>query len=283
MFVGVNTYGLKDLLYQDFEGTLKALKEAQLDAVEICIFFWNGAEPSETVKAFLDNPALDRLFAGIWLETVAGEKLAALRAAGILVNSAHVTVLDGTPETMAQAAPKLATFAREHGIRYCVWSPMKNLSDIRPYVEAVNRCCDILQEAGAVFALHNHEIECMNEDGTTVLDYLMEHCPKLKLELDAGWAKYARTDAVAWMRKYKERLVLLHLKDIREDACPENRATCFTAIGEGSIPLQKIMEEAVIDSAIDAFGVIIDQDASQGDMMRDLTVGARNIRNCCGE
>lgn len=74
---------------------------------------------------------------------------------------------------------------------------MKDLHDIKPYVEAVNRCCDALQETGAEFALHNHEIECMREEGTTVLDYLMEHCPKLKLELDVGWAKYAHTDAVA--------------------------------------------------------------------------------------
>lgn len=73
MHVSVNTYGVRDLLYQDFTGTLKALKAAQLDAAEVCIFFWNGDEPSETVKAFLDNPALERLFAGIWPETVAGE------------------------------------------------------------------------------------------------------------------------------------------------------------------------------------------------------------------
>lgn len=70
-----------------------------------------------------------------------------------------------------------------------------------------------------------------------------------------GWVKFAGEDPVAWMRRYRDRLVLLHLKDVSADACDANRQTCFTAIGEGSIPLREIMAEAD-NCALAEYGVI---------------------------
>ena len=80
------------------------------------------------------------------------------------------------------------------------------------------------------------------------------------------------------MKKYGSRIPLLHFKDVRADACAANRDTCFTAIGEGSIPLREIMAEAPNCAIVDK-GLIIDQDESPTDILADLALGAKNILN----
>ncbi len=136
---------------------------------------------------------------------------------------------------------------------------------------------EALDKEGMKLAYHNHEVECMPEEGTTALDYIMEQCPLLKLELDAGWAKFAGLHPVELMKKYRDRLELLHFKDIKADASPETRNTCFTAVGEGSIPLKEILEEAK-NCPIAEHGIIIDQDDSPTDILVDLANGVKHIR-----
>ena len=120
-------------------------------------------------------------------------------------------------------------------------------------------------------------MECIPVNGVTALDYVLEQCPNLGLELDVGWAKFAGADPVVIMKQYHDRIPLLHFKDVSADACAENRDTCFTAIGEGSIPLKGIMAAAK-DCAIVEHGLIIDQDDSPTDILDDLGLGAENIR-----
>ena len=103
------------------------------------------------------------------------------------------------------------------------------------------------------------------------------HKSLLKLELDVGWAKFAGASVVGLMKKYRDRIELLHFKDIREDACPENRSTCFTAVGEGSIPLKDILKEAK-NCPIAEHGIIIDQDDSPTDILDDIKRGVEHIR-----
>jgi sugar phosphate isomerase/epimerase len=110
------------------------------------------------------------------------------------------------------------------------------------------------------------------------LDLILESCPAMKLELDVGWAKFAGADPIALMEKHGDRLELLHFKDIRADASPETRDACFTAVGEGSIPLRAIMAAAA-RCPIAEHGLIIDQDDSPGDILDDLARGAAAIRD----
>jgi len=114
-------------------------------------------------------------------------------------------------------------------------------------------------------------------DGVSALDYILEQCPNLGLQLDVGWAKFAGVNPVALMKKYGSRIPLLHFKDVRADACAENRDTCFTAVGEGSIPLREILAAAPCCALIEDC-LIIDQDDSPNDILDDIALGAANIR-----
>lgn len=279
MNIGVNFFGPKKILYKDFEGTVSKLLSAGFNTAELCICFGTDEEPSENMKKMLISAAVQEVTGGIWPESAADARLARVRELGMTVNSAHLMILNSSPEGMMETLPKIAAFGQRNQLKYFVISLMKNVEGIQPYIPVLNQYCETLGRAGMQFVYHNHEIECIAEGGTTALDYMMESCPLLKLELDVGWAKFAKTCPLEWMRKYKDRLVLLHLKDIREDACEQNRDECFTAIGEGCIPLKEIMQEIKAGYAIDDFGVIIDQDDSLTGILEDLEIGARNINS----
>lgn len=81
-------------------------------------------------------------------------------------------------------------------------------------------------------------------------------------------------------KKYQDRIVLLHLKDIVKDAGIHNRDNCFMAVGNGVIPLKEILEAAK-SCALDEKGIIIDQDNSFGNILDDIAAGVKNIEAVC--
>ena len=116
-----------------------------------------------------------------------------------------------------------------------------------------------------------------NDNGDTVFDYLLREIPDLKVELDVGWALYAGTDVVKLLKKYRDRIAIIHLKDINDGIVKENSKEFFTTVGEGSIPLEKILEEAQKIQLFES-EYIIDQDDSKGDMLDSLRDGVNNIK-----
>lgn len=277
MNIGVNFFGPKRKLYHDFDGTLNTLKSAGFTSVELCVAFAGGGEPPKELNLQIPPEVIKEMSGGIWPLADAPQRLKAVRDHGFTVLSCHMMLgFQTTPEMLLEFLPILLKFGQENDIRYFVFSPMKDMADIQHMIPAIRNVSDALAEAGITLLLHNHEVECIPENGTTVLDYILEQCPNLGLELDVGWAKFAGADPVALMKKYHDRIPLLHFKDVRADACAANRDTCFTAIGEGSIPLREIMAEAPNCSIIE-HGLIIDQDDSPTDILEDLALGAKNI------
>lgn len=278
MNIGVNFFGPKRKLYHDFDGTLELLKQKGITSAEICVAFAGDGEPPKELNLKIPEEIIREMSGGIWPLEAAAERLAAVRAHGLTVHSCHMMLgFQTTPEQLTAMLPTLLDFGTSNHISYYVFSPMKNLDGIKDLTPAIKEVSEALAQAGITLLLHNHEMECIPVDGVTALDYVLEQCPNLGLELDVGWAKFAGADPVALMRQYRDRIPLLHFKDVRADACAENRDTCFTAIGEGSIPLKAIMAEAPNCSIIE-HGLIIDQDDSPSDILEDLGRGAENIR-----
>ncbi len=280
MNIGVNFFGPKRKLYRDLGGTLARLKADGINSAEVCVAFAGGGEPPEQVKHLIPAEVLREMSGGIWPTDAAAERLAAVRAGGMTVVSVHAMVgFSSTTEEVAALIPTLVGFGKANSVAYFVLSLMQDLDGIRPFAPVLNDLAAALAEVGIGLAYHNHEMECVpGPDGSSALDWLLETCPLLTLELDVGWAKFADADPVALMEKYRDRLHLLHLKDVTADACPANRDTCCTAVGEGSIPLAAILAAAGNCPHLHPHGIIIDQDDSLTDIMDDLAIGAKNIK-----
>jgi sugar phosphate isomerase/epimerase len=145
-------------------------------------------------------------------------------------------------------------YARQLGLKYMVCSILpKNLwGSPEGFHEAavnLNKWGKQVRDAGMQLAFHNHDYEFKPMNGTTGFDVLMKNTdPALvKLEFDLYWLTQAGQDPSAMMKKYANRLVLIHLKD-RVANSPISYTTegeqHIVELGKGSIPWPKLISQA---------------------------------------
>lgn len=277
MKIGVNTFGIGKLLREDFSGTLGELREAGITAIEPMVLFM-GKEGGLAER--LSTYTMSRIdqAAGVWPVASAGEMFDAVRAEGFAIRSVHMA----GPGWKRNCIDRAIAFAKEQDIAYYVLSfNQSSVTEMAKEVAELKKAARRFRENGIGLLMHNHEAEWKDCGGENVFSFLMEQVPELDVELDVGWVKYAGLDCVEIMRQYRDRIRILHFKDVREGAGPRTRATCFTAIGEGSIPLADILEEAE-EMDLDEVGFVLDQDASLGSMLEDICVSVKNIRQGAG-
>lgn len=273
MQIGINTYGLSKCLLKDFNGTLEKLKDAGITAIEPMIVFSENEKSKEALEAYKEAEK-KQMTGGAWPRWMAGEKMQNIRDAGFQIRSVHM-IGPGWKEPLLNQA---ISFAKEQGLKYFVLSPNEtSIERAKEEFVSLQAAAKKMKENGVELLIHNHETELQDNNGSCVLDYLMETIPELRVQLDVGWIKFVRRDCIEIMKQYKDRIRIIHFKDVCEDASPETRSTCFRAIGEGSIPLADILKESK-DMDLDEVGYVIDQDGSLGDMMRDVYVGVQNIK-----
>lgn len=275
--IGVNTFGLGKLLSKDFEGTVRQLKEAGFTAVEPLVIFPSAMGMPEAAMEM--RLASSGQLGTFWPETIAEKRIRYLRDEGFRVEGIHLGLAGMIPGGLKQAAPYAAAFARKMGLSYVVHSPKRtNAEEMKQEAEGFRSAKEILDACGCELLFHCHYHEFAEDQGTTPFDYLLREVPDLPVELDVGWVHYAGRDVIELIRTYAGRIRLIHFKDYIRD----EQNTCFTAIGEGVLPLKEIAE---LTETLDLGYVryIIDQDDSRGDMMRDLKKGAENIRLLIGE
>lgn len=273
MEIGVNTFGLGKQLKEDFHGTMRAAWKAGVTAVEPLVIF-TGLEGSMVDKVASYSASMLDIAGGAWTVSAAREKFPTIRAMGFDIRSVHMV----GPGWKKPHIREAIAFAREQHIRYYVVNfNESSVAKIAKQVAEIRQAVRTFREHGITLLFHNHEMEWTDCGGETVFSFLMDTVPELGVELDLGWTKFAGQDCVEVMRRYRDRIKILHFKDIREGADARTRDTCFTAVGEGSIPLAEILREAR-NLPLDEAGFVLDQDASLGNILRDLFISVKNIQ-----
>ena len=141
---------------------------------------------------------------------------------------------------------KKANDAAAIGMKYLL-SPyipvQKTVDDYKKIAEQFNKSGDICKKAGIRFGYHNHDHDFNKVDDQVAMDiYLQNTDPSLvDYEMDIYWVVTAGQDPEAWLKKYKNRFRLCHIKD-RIKNTTEKDASCI--LGEGSIDFPKIIKTA---------------------------------------
>ena len=98
-----------------------------------------------------------------------------------------------------------------------------------------------LAEHGIGLAWHNHNFEFAKlPDGSYPLDHIFAAAPGLNWQADIGWIEWAGESAAAWIAKYKDRVVALHIKDLApkgQNADEDGQAD----VGHGVLDWKKLM------------------------------------------
>jgi sugar phosphate isomerase/epimerase len=188
--VGVQLYTVRDLMKQDFEGTLAQVAQAGYKEVEFAGYF--GKSPQEVSKI-----------------------LAANHLTSPSMHVGYDVVEKQWPETLETAH----TIGQKFVV--CPWieiAQRKEADGWKHATDLFNHAGEAAQKAGIQFAYHNHAFEFEPSEslgGKLPYDYILaETDPKLvKMELDLCWINVAGKDPLTYFDKFPGRFPLVHVKD----------------------------------------------------------------------
>ncbi len=232
MRLSIQLYTLRDQLSQDVPGTLKALKDAGLEYVEMAGDYGKSAAEWKTI--------LDEL--------------------GLKLSGSHIGI-DQFENNFDQVIADAKTLDNKFLIvpwigsdRYANgWAAFgKQLDEIGAKVKA----------AGLTLCYHNHAFEFESVvDGKHGLTELYDNASadNLKAEIDCAWVQIGKADPADYVLSLKGRVPLVHLKDFDPTKTPQ-----WTPAGEGTVDYAKLIP------ACEAAGVefaCVELDESPGEPM----------------
>ncbi|NLM79753.1 MAG: sugar phosphate isomerase/epimerase [Clostridiales bacterium] len=185
--IALQLYSVRDDMKKDFKGTLTKVKEMGYQGVEFAGLF--GHSPSQ-VKAMLDEIGLTPISAHVAIDE-------------ILADIPKVISDYRTVGCRFIAIPWLVEERRPGNPRY-----QQTIEDIKAIGEEANK-------QGLTLLYHNHDFEFKKLNGEYLLDILYRDVPEdlLKTQIDTCWANVGGEDPAEYLRKYKGRSPVVHLKD----------------------------------------------------------------------
>jgi len=244
--VGLQLFTVRNEMAKSVSETLKAVKDAGYDYVEPAGLFGLSGEE---FKAELDR-------------------------AGLVAVSAHVPLA----EMLANPDEAIKTY-KTLGCKYFAVPYLgvgerygdEGFDAILAGIEKFGKLC---HENGLTLVYHNHDFEFeKTADGRYVLDYMYDSVKPeyLQAELDTCWVNIGGEDPASYIRKYKGRCPVVHLKDfvggktdnmyelIGTDQAKAEKSEefAFRPVGHGVQDFPEILASSI---EADAEYVIVEQD-----------------------
>ncbi len=140
-----------------------------------------------------------------------------------------------------------------------------------------NKIGQELDRAGLTFSYHNHSFEFIRYGHRTGLDIIFEESdPRyLKAELDTYWIQHGGADVAAWIRKVKNRMPVVHLKDMAVITEGWNVQQIMAEVGEGNLNWQEVLA-ACQEANVEWYAV--EQDVCQRDPFESLQISYQYLK-----
>lgn len=255
MKVGLQLYSIRDAMTADMEAALKAVKEMGYDCVEIA-----GGRYGHTGA---ENKALCEKY-------------------GLACVSAHQS-----PSFFIDDEADALNYIKELGVPYCVIPMTVGRADTLrdkwdETVALYNRMAKAFKAMDIQLLYHNHDFELQAPEGEDILflDKLYQEVPLLNPEFDTCWISYGGYSPAEYIRKYADRVDVIHLKDYKLKAMeakpmyvqvaekgwgirPAKRGDAgfaYTPLGTGVEDFDPIIEAAKVSNAR---YLIVEQDDSK--------------------
>jgi len=142
----------------------------------------------------------------------ADEMKKALSDNGLKALSSHTPL-----HRLTEAIDEEIAYQKSIGIEYivCPMADMESKSDVLTIAKMLTPAAEKIAAAGMKFGYHNHAHEFIEDSGEYLLDILFDNLPDSAImELDIFWSEYAGIDSLTYMEKHKNRLELMHIKQI---------------------------------------------------------------------
>lgn len=219
--VGLQTYTLREIFEPDPLGTLKLIKAAGYDYVEL-----NGRNFAQTPPADLR---------------------AMLDDVGLPAPSTHIS-LDNLRGDISELARTCQTLGCEYAVVPYIGDDQRGYDDWKSHAALMNMAGAQLRDSGVKLAYHNHQFEFDDlGGGTNAMEILMGDCAaeNLAFQIDLFWAYLVDVDIPALFAKYPGRFKLCHIKDMKANradfagAAYDNiTSNLMVNVGEGVMPFE---------------------------------------------
>lgn len=242
------------MLAADFEGTIALL--AKMGYREIETFGpYAFSDPRQIASWKAITPSLGFSGSGFFGHTTKSAG-AIFRRYGLRVPSLHTDLF-----SLQTRMPELAEAAYLLGASYVTLPSLpanmrKTLDDYRRAADVFNAIGKSALRSGVRFAYHNHGYGFTPIDGKVPLDVLIEatHPTQVFFELDTYWTVAGGADPKDYLRRYRGRYRMMHLKDMKgahrfsgDGGGPQEWISLFphmTPLGTGSLDIKGIVAEA---------------------------------------
>jgi sugar phosphate isomerase/epimerase len=196
--IGLQLYTVRELMKQDFDGTIAGVAKIGYKEVEFAGYF--GKTPKE-VRATLDKNGLTSPSAHHPMDAPPAEH--------------------GKMPNLTDNLQEIIDGAHIIGQKFLVCpyldAKSRTADGYKRLAESCNRVGEATQKAGIQFAYHNHSFEFEKVDGLDTLpfDYLLSQTDRknVKVEMDLCWITFGGQDPIAYFNKYPGRFPLVHVKD----------------------------------------------------------------------
>lgn len=210
MKLGMQLWSVRNEANKDFRDTVQKLKGMGYEGVEIAgIRNISYLEMANILK----DEAMTAVSAHVGLDVIENEeKLSGLKALGL----------------------KYVAF---NGLEISIDA----LDGIRNNLSRIGKKC---RDNGMYLLYHNHDYELKGGDKVIPLDTVYNAVSNeyLGAEIDVCWVKYAGVDPVEYIRKYKGRCPLVHLKDYNGKA--KGNGFSFKTVGSGVVDINGVINAA---------------------------------------
>lgn len=198
----------------DVAVTLKKVRQIGYEAVQV-----SGMGP-------IDEAELSRMLAGEGLVCCATHE-----SPDKILNETNVVI-----ERLQKLNCRYTAYPWPAGVDF---SKLENVLALAAKLDAAGKK---MRKAGQVLTYHNHAMELTAVEGKTALEWIYEKSNKKNLqgEIDTFWIQNGGSDPVAWCKKLKKRLPLIHLKDY---TVIDNKPS-FSAVGQGNLNIPAIVAAA---------------------------------------
>lgn len=234
--IALQLYTLRDAFAADFAGTLKFVADAGFRGIETAGTY--DKTPAELAQAAADL--------------------------GLEIASNHGAL--PTAETLAEVLDMQGGLGSTRLVGGFGPDDLKTVDGCLVAAEKLQTAAELLAPHGITVHMHNHYWEFHAvEDGRLPFDIMMAAAPAIFSELDLYWVTFGGACPVDVLGRYGDRVELVHVKDGLLGG-----EYHFQALGEGQVDLPAAI--GAINPAVTQW-LIVEQDLSDGDMKRDVTVG----------
>ena len=183
MQIGIGTYSFGGMAsYMGLGPTLlekfKTIKSLGFDSVELLPVDLEDNDP-EDIKKWLDET-------------------------GLKVTSVHAMPTEDIVKKLAAV-----------GGQVCIWAstPFNSKAEAYEVAAQLDEMADMAAKYGVKVGYHNHNQEFFFDEGKSLLEHLLDAGTKFYSQLDCGWAQYGGMYPPYFIRKYKNRIIAIHVKE----------------------------------------------------------------------